>query len=135
MNQNKRFKQIHEFLEKKSDYGYYYDDRYVAPLKRRSLNCSDEIVPGSKKRTSRIQQLMHKKIEIKPGAFQEVSNIVSEMHNLMKEEHMALVDCDEREADHFLDTFVDFNHFKYHESADGKQYLSIDPIIGNKYEE
>lgn len=125
-----------------SNYCYSFDDVLVSgnprqgkTIHQRVLNCRDEICPGSHERTSKIRQLMHKKIEIKPNAFQEVSKMVSEMHKLMKEEHMALTDCNEYQADHFLDRFVDFNHFKYHESTDGKKFISIDPKIGPKYEE
>ena len=145
MTQNKRFKKIHEILEKskeRSKYDYYYDDRYVISMPPRcgksvfqqGLNCSDEVVPGSNERTRRIRQLMHEKVEINPQTFQEVSKIISEMHSLMKEEHMALTDCNEYEADHFLDAFVDFNHFKKYVATDGKEYLSVDPKIGPKYE-
>ena len=142
MTQNKRFKKIHEILEKKSKYGYYFDDRYATGTPPRcgksvfqqGLNCSDEICPGSNERISKINALMHEKVLIgSPDFMDKWSSIVFKMHNLMKEEFMALAGCSEREADYWIEANVDFNHVKEHVATDGKRYLSVDPKIGNKY--
>lgn len=142
MTPNKRFKKIHEILEKKSKYGYYFDDRYATGTPPRcgksvfqqGLNCSDEICPGSNERKSKINALMHEKVLIgSPDFMDKWSSIVFKMHNLMKEEFMALAGCSEREADYWIEANVDFNHVKEHVATDGKQYLSVDPKIGNKY--
>lgn len=145
MTQNKRFKMIHEMLEKskersKYDY-YYYGDRYATSMPPRcgksvfqqGLNCSDEICPGSNERMSKINALMHEKVPLdSPDFMDKWGSIVFKMHNLMKEEFMALTGCSEREADYWIDVNVDFNH-KEHVGTDGKRYLSVDPKIGNKY--
>jgi len=142
MTQNKRFKKIHEILEKKSKYDYYFDDRYATGIPPRcgktvfqqGLNCSDEICPGSNERKSKINALMHEKVLIgSPDFMDKWSSIVFKMHNLMKEEFMALAGCSEREADYWIEANVDFNHVKEHVATDGKRYLSVDPKIGNKY--
>ena len=145
MTQNKRFKMIHEILEKskeRSKYGYYYDDRYATGMPPRcgksvfqqGLNCSDEVVPGSNERASKMRQLTHEKVLVgSPDFMDKWSSIVFKLHNLMKEEYMALTGCSEREADYWVEVNVDFNHVKEHVGTDGKTYLSVDPKIGNKY--
>ena len=85
-------------------------------------------------RTSRIHELLHKKVEVGSKNFTlQWSEIISELQELMKEEHMALTGCSEREANRFLDFFVDFNHVRQHQDLEGKLYLSVDPVIGPKY--
>lgn len=121
-----------EIIEKhKPKYGYYFDDNYSNPFnKHHAFNCSDEIAPGSNERTSKIRRLMHKRIEIPSENFSEkYSEIVHEIRDLMKEEYMAITKRSEREVDHFLDMYVDFNHVKKHTGMDGKVYLSVDPKI------
>lgn len=145
MTQNKRFKMIHEILEKskeRSKYDYYYGDRYATGMPPRcgksvfqqGLNCSDEIVPRSNERRSKINALMHEKVLLgSPDFMDKWGSIVFKMHNLMKEEFMALTGCSEREADYWVEANVNFNHVKEHVATDGKRYLSVDPKIGNKY--
>lgn len=121
-----------EIIEKhKPKYGYYFNDNYINPFnKHHALNCSDEIASGSNERTSKIRRLMHKKIEIPSENFtEEYAEIVHEIRDLVKEEYMAITKRSEREVDHFLDMYVDFNHVKKHTGMDGKVYLSVDPKI------
>jgi len=144
MTQNKRFKMIHEILEKskeRSKYGYYYDDRYATSMPPRcgksvfqqGLNCSDEVVPGSNERASKMRQLTHEKVLVgSPDFMDKWSSIVFKLHNLMKEDLMAF-GWNERQADYWIEVNVDFNHVKEHVGTDGKLYLSVDPKIGNKY--
>ena len=107
---------------------------YLEQLQYQGVNCSDEVAPGSNERTRRIRELMHKKVEVGSKNFTlQWSEIVSEMRELMKEEHMALTGCSEREAYQFLDFFVDFNHVKQHQATDGTLYLTVDPKVGPKY--
>lgn len=130
-----------EYLEKhKPGYGYYYDDRYAVSMPPRcgktafqELNCSDEIVPGSRKRMKRIQELKQEKIRIGSTDFMEkYGEIIHEMHNLVREEIMLFDDLSEQQANLWIDANIDFNHVKKH-TIDGQDYLSVDPIIGNKY--
>lgn len=144
MTQNKQFKMIHEILEKskeRSKYGYYYDDRYATGMPPRCgksvfqqvLNCSDEVVPGSNERASKMRQLTHEKVLVGSLDFMDKwSSIVFKLHNLMKEDLMAF-GWSERQADYWIEVNVDFNHVKEHVGTDGKTYLSVDPKIGNKY--
>lgn len=115
-------------------YGYYYDDRYSPPLTPRGINCSDEIYPGANENSRKIRNLLRKKIKLDENAFQEVSKTVMELHELMKKDHIGLTKCSEREADHFLDAYVNFDHFKKYKDNNGNEYLRIDPIIRPKYE-
>lgn len=121
----------------KPDYGYYFDDRKkpdISQLRKNMLNCYDEIVPGSHKRANRIQELKQMKVKIGTENFmQEWGKIVSEMHQLMREELMLLNTWTIHQADLWIDRNVDFNHVKQHE-INGEKYLSIDPKIGDKYE-
>lgn len=127
---------IIEMAEKahKNDYSYYFDDRKPV-FKPTGLNCFDEIAPGSHDRSSKIKQLMNKRITIDEHTTKNIGKIIFELHDLMKEEHMAITDCTEQEANMFLDCFVDFNHVTKHVSFDGKEYLQVHPKIGNKYQE
>jgi len=114
-------------------YRYYYDDK-TPSFKPKSVNCYDEVCHGSNERKSKINALMHEKVLIgSPDFMDKWSSIVFKMHNLMKEEFMALAGCSEREADYWIEANVDFNHVKEHIATDGKRYLSVDPKIGNKY--
>lgn len=126
----------------KSVYGHYYDDRIVVGILPRcgksyfssQMNCSDEVVPGSNERASKMRQLTHEKVLVgSPDFMDKWSSIVFKLHNLMKEELMALTGCSEREADYLVEVNVDFNHVKKHVGTDGETYLSVDPKIGNKY--
>lgn len=129
----------------KADYGYYYDDNIItgAPprcgksyFKDLRGNCSDEIVKGSHERTSRIRALMQKRILVGSENFsQQYYQIAHEIFELMRDEHMAITDCSEHEANMFLTRHVDFNHVKKHVANDGKVYLSVDSKIGPKYED
>ena len=117
-----------DFIENKG-YQYYYNDCYHFRPKM-EINCSDEPCPGSNERTSKIRNLMHKRIRVGDDDFMEQwGDILQEMHSLFTEEIMGLLDCSEREAQLWLSYHVDFNHVKCHEDTQGNRYLSIDPIL------
>lgn len=129
---DKNVEKVLDMISKRG-YDYYYDDK-TPSFKRNRANCYDEVVPGSNERRSKINALMHEKVLIgSPDFMDRWGSIVFKMHNLMKEEHMALTGCSEREADYWVEANVNFNHVKEHVGTDGKRYLSVDPKIGNKY--
>ena len=119
-------------------YNYYHNKQFARSMPPRFgksvLNCSDEAVPGSHKRASRMNELMQEKILIGSENFTEqYGKILFEMHGLLKEEIMLFGDLTEQQANLWIDRNVDFNHVKQHE-INGEKYLSIDPKIGDKYE-
>lgn len=131
----REYEMIAEILEK-AKYHYYYDNQYPKDVfRQKGLNCSDEICHGSHERTQKISALLNRRIYFDNNFMEEYSNIIRDLHSLMKEEHMNLTKCSEREADHFLDAFVYFHHLKTGKGKDGKDYCCIDPILGNKYED
>ena len=123
-------KSIDEFIRKNSKYDYYFDDRL--DHKPKSVNCYDEICPGSHERGEKIRLLLGTKVKAGEDFIKDWSALIHELHDLMRDEHMAMTDCTEMEANYWLDAFVDFNHVK-HQVIDGELYLSPDPVIGYKY--
>ena len=140
-------KSIDEYLQsiKNTDYGYYYDDRYFSPgsvsigktywtrRRARSLNCYDEFSKGSRNRIGKIEYLSNILIPIEDGCFNEISDIVVEMHNIMKEECIQSLGCTEKQADILIDAYIDFNHFPMSRDKDGNKYLRVKPKFGFKY--
>lgn len=129
---------ISDWLSKNAKYNYYsFEDNHLEKALQHErdyvLNCSDEVVPGSNKRASKMRQLTHEKVLVgSPDFMDKWSSIVFKLHNLVKEELMAF-GWNERQADYWIEVNVDFNHVKEHVGTDGKRYLSVDPKIGNKY--
>ena len=125
-----------------NNYDYYYDDKLTVTSMpprygksfRRSLNCSDEITPGSNKRAMKIRDIIsNTKLIIGSSDFiEKYSSAIRELHKIMQEEVMGMLDCDEHQANMWIDRNVDFNHLKKHE-FDCETYYTIDPIIGPKY--
>ena len=128
-------KDIYTYLENiKPKYEYYFDDKKADPYKTQPLNCSDEICPGSHERTQKIRTLRNKKVRIGDQNFmREYGKIVQEMHKLFQEEFIAISDCSEHEANLWIEANINFNHVKQTEDTKGNKYLSVDPVIGNKY--
>ena len=129
---------VDDYLQKivKPKYDFYYDDK-TPKFKHKTLNCSDEICPGSHKRTSEIRELMQMKIPLDNGPefAEKYSHVISKMHELIKDELMTLTGCSAMEARIWIDGHVNFNHLKKHEYDGEEVYYTIDPIIKPKYGE
>lgn len=120
---------------KDAPYPYYDNSHSKDVFQRRSLNCRGEICPGSHERTQKIRELLNRRIYFDDKFMENYSNIIRDLHSLMKEEHMNLTKCSEREADQWVDAFVYFHHVKPCKDKDGKDYCCIDPILGERYED
>ena len=122
----------YEKLMKKIPYKYY-DECDMFKRSTNGLNCSDEICPGSHKRSSRIRELLHKKIPLNDSFTETYTEIVAELKELHKEEMMGIADWDDHTADMWVRHNIDFNSFKTHVAFNGEKYVTIDPKIGHKY--
>ena len=130
-------KDINTYLENiKPKYEYYFDDKKADPFKHQPLNCSEEICPGSHERRQKIQTLKKQKIRIgDPDFTKKYGEIIHELYAISKEEVMAAFKMTEMEAAYWMDRHIDFNHVQTHEDHDGNKYLSIDPVVCDKYKE
>ena len=128
---NGDLKEIIDKISKKSYDNYYLDFKYPGPMfSRRSVNCSDEVVPGSNERRRKILSLM--KITEYTDFTETYSRIVHEMHKILLEETMLFLDCSEQQAKLWIDKYVDFNRVHLSEK-NGRKYMQVDPVFMKKY--
>lgn len=135
---------IDDILKEDSKYHYYYDDCLAGTpprfgktvhqqLQRAYLNFFDELYPGAREDDLKMKELRLKKILIGDENFlSKYSKIVQQMQGIFARRLKAL-GFSARHANQFIDFNIDFSHVKYHRSNDGKEYLSVDPKLGNKY--
>ena len=128
----KTAREIAEWIDKHSDYGYYYDDRYLKgalPGGGKSLNCSDEVCPGSNRRREKMRQIAVTKLYINDDNFGEkYGRLIHQLNELLVEETMGLLDCTENEAKIWVASHIELNHVKIHK-YDGEKYITIDPKV------
>lgn len=119
----------------KNTYGNYYPKTYddLNNLRNNSLNCRDEVCPGSHERTQKIRKLLHKRIPLDETFSEKYVEIVSELSELTKEEIMGIHKCSEREAKAWVSSHIDYNNFETLTTMDDKKYVRINPKIGFKY--
>ena len=132
---NKQFKLMQKMFEK-TKYEPYYDNKYLMSMPPRCgksifqqvLNCSDEVVPGSKKRQQKIRELMNQKIKMDENFTEKYARIVYELHQLFVEEHMSLTNSSKLKANQFIAEHLNLYHVKKY-IIDGEVYLSANPIF------
>jgi len=93
-----------------------------------SLNCYDEVCPGSRDRMRKFDELRHRKVKVGDNFGMNYGKLIHEMRDIMVKEHMGIAGCSEMQAKHFVDMTFDFNHVKSHR-IDGELYLSPDPVV------
>ena len=135
-NKMKKDKRITKAMIQLADVGYgYYTNypRHTDFFKRPTLNCSDEVCPGSRERGYKIRKLL----EPTPYTdFMETySKIISEFHDLVIEEIMTLMGWSESKANQWFNHYVDVNHVEINYSDEIGDYLIFQPILleENKY--
>jgi len=94
----------------------------------KSLNCHDEVCPGSRDRMRKFHELKHEKVKVDENFTKNWARLITEMGDIMVKEHMGIAGCSEVQAKHFIGRTFDFNHVKVHECDDG-MYISPDPIL------
>ena len=121
----------------KGGYNYYYDDKYAVgslPGGGKSLvNCSDDRVTRNQEVRNKIHKL-GESIEItgEENLLDLVSPVIHEMHKIIKNDLMEN-GLNETEANLLIDRTIVFNHWEFKE-VDGKQYVSIKPMLRDEYE-
>ena len=122
-----------EYIKKFKDipYNCYYNDKYSQPLKRPVLNCEDDRITRIRELRVKLDKLSEP-IEVGEDIVGDVSKVISQMHELLKEDLMKDGNT-ELEATLIIDRTYVFNHWEITEK-NGKRYVSVKPMLRSEYE-